>query len=139
MCVFSIFGILSCSENKPEISLYIQTSEIAVRKLENTISVSGDCNFLIQLSSSRYKNWKTVFSSADEKPVSYGEKFKVSGNFFMLYGDRFHVVQSAEIILSGESIKAYLLIDMESGQVWCNSSQLNLPRFTKDDLISRGF
>ena len=136
---FATFYILSCNRDNNQISVYIRNPDISVRKIENAIYVSGDCNFLIQLKGKKYKNWTTVFSSADEKPASDGEKFKVSGNFFLLYGDRFYVVQSAEMILRDEPIKAYLLIDSESGEVWCNSSQLNLPRFTINDLNTRGF
>jgi hypothetical protein len=93
-----------------------------------------DRNFELRLTQVRTGEARTVFQSPDEGRPSGSERivWSADGSRFLLLGRHFFVTERAKLA-GGE--QAYLMMDVRSGQQWCNASQQpRLPGFGVDEL-----
>ncbi|MGL4419953.1 MAG: hypothetical protein ACRCZF_04750 [Gemmataceae bacterium] len=81
-----------------------------------------DRNFEVRLEGIGSGQVRTVFRSPDEgRPVgSERVVWAADGSRFLLLGRHFFVTDAGKLP-SGE--QAYLMVDVRSGQLWCNASQ----------------
>jgi hypothetical protein len=95
-----------------------------------------DRNFTLRIENLEERRIVTIFRSPDEgKPIG-SERiiWATDGSRFVLLGRHFYVNQQATLA-SGERL--YLMYDVRSGELWCNSSQQSTyPSFSRKDLSS---
>ncbi len=93
-----------------------------------------DRNFEVRLEEVSTRRARVVFRSPDEgRPVgSERVVWSTDGSRFLLLGRHFFVTDRGRLS-TGE--QAYLMMDVRSGQVWCNASQQSrYPGFTVEEL-----
>jgi hypothetical protein len=91
-----------------------------------------DRNFCVRIMDDK-GNSRMVFRSPDEPVTGVGQErllWSEDGNRFLLVG-KFWVREGSEIA-DGECL--YLLCDVASGKVWCNSGQQVAPGFGREEL-----
>lgn len=81
-----------------------------------------DRNFQLRLQDTRTGKTRTVFESPDEGRPIGSERivWSTDSSRFIVLGRRFRVRPSG-ILSYGE--QAYLMMDVRSGQLWCNATQ----------------
>jgi hypothetical protein len=81
-----------------------------------------DRNFEVRLEDTATGQTRTVFQSPDEgRPIgSERVVWSADGSRFLLLGRHFFVTERGKLS-TGE--QAYLMMDVRTGQVWCNASQ----------------
>ncbi len=125
------FGIRGCELFYPQTTL---TSISPDDNLRVTLSERGafiDRNFDLRLGEAKIR---VIFRSPDEGRPTGSERiiWSADGSRFLLLGRHFFTIDSSKLA-SGE--KAYLMMDVPSGKIWCNASQQStFPPFTIDDL-----
>lgn len=93
-----------------------------------------DRNLELRLVQVRTGEARTVFQSPDEgrPPGSERIVWSADSTRFVLLGRHFYVTERGKLA-GGE--QAYLMMDVRSGQVWCNAAQQkNLPGFGVEEL-----
>ena len=98
-----------------------------------------DRNFELRLDSAHRggRERTIIFRSPDEDRPEGTERvvWAVDGSRFLLVGRHFHVNAHAPRVPAGTSEVAYLMYELPTGRLWCNSAQQTThPTFTWDDL-----
>ena len=95
-----------------------------------------DRNFVLRLEDTASGSTREIFSSPDEGRPEGSEWviWSEDSSRFLLVGRHFFLYDHKPTLANGDVL--YLMCDVKTGQVWCNSEQSGLPHFTTADLAA---
>ncbi len=130
-------GLLAALRSEETISLVSPDQQLRAVLLDRPHFPSIDRNFTVRIEDAKGASRK-IFVSPDESPLGVGsERFlwSTDSRRLLLVGKRFWVRAGVQL-KGGECL--YLLYDISSGRVWCNSDQRG-PPFGPDELAGYDF
>jgi hypothetical protein len=130
------FGLRGCGLFFPPTTLNSLSPDDTHRVTLVERRLDIDRNFELRLENLTTGRTKTVFRSPDEgRPVgSERIVWSADSSRFVVLGHHFYIADSGKLA-SGEL--AYLMMELNTGKIWCNSEQqAEFPRFGLDDLTS---